>query len=88
MYSQRLIHYKKNEESDPNYLNYNMNIDFVIHFETEQAKDELGNTLKELMKEREDDEEEDPQFCEQYEEIELKFKIGKILESKSRLGFN
>jgi hypothetical protein len=41
----------------------------------------LGDTIRNLLKTIDPDNP-DPAFCEEYDEIELKYKIAKILESK------
>lgn len=57
------------------------NIDFVIRFQDEGIKNELGNTLRNLLNEINLDRP-DARFCEQYEEVELKYKVAKVLESR------
>jgi transcription initiation factor IIE alpha subunit len=85
MYSQRLIRYKKKEEKDPEYKTHNLNVKYTLRFKTEAIKDVLGNSINKFIKEHDDDFErpEDPLFCEQYLEVELKYKVAKMLESKS-----
>lgn len=68
-------------DDGPEFREVRENIDFVIRFKNEAPKDELGNTLKLLLL-AVDPARPDPRFCEQYDEVELKYKAAKVLESR------
>jgi hypothetical protein len=81
MDSQRFIPYVKKREEDPEYKSVKENIEFFIEFENETLKNELGNKIKNLIKNMNQDEN-DEEFYEHYSEVEIKYKIARVIESK------
>ena len=74
----------KRKEEDPSYKTINENIDFFIEFTDEILKNELGNKIKNLIKNMDQDKD-DKEFYEHYTEVELKYKIARVIESKISL---
>jgi hypothetical protein len=83
LYSQKLIKIKA-EKGESEYAEIFENIDFNLRFKNEDLKNEVGEATKNILKSIDPDQN-DPNFCEDYDEIELKYKIAKILESKERV---
>ena len=81
LYSQRFIPYTPKREEDPEYISQNENIDFFLEFRDENLKNELGNKIKNLIKSMNQDVEEKA-FYEHYTDVELKYKISRVIESK------
>ena len=87
LYSQRLIPYTKKKEDEPDYVSTSENIDFFIEFSDEELKNELGNNIKILSKQINQDQV-DTEFYEHYSEIEMKYRVAKVIESKIILFSN
>jgi hypothetical protein len=85
LYSQRLIPIVKKRIEDPEYKKVNENIDFFVEFSKEGLKNELGNKIKNLIKSMDQDKEEE-EFYEHYSEVELKYKIARVVEGNVSNG--
>ena len=81
MYSQRIVPIVKRRQEDPEYKTINENIDFFLEFTDEDLKNELGNKIKVLIKGMDQDQEE-REFYEHYSEVELKYKIARVVEGR------
>lgn len=82
--SQRFIPYEKKRPEDPDYKSVKENIDFFIEFKDETLKNELGNKIKNLIKNMDQDVQE-KEFYEHYSEVEIKYKIGRVIEGARRI---
>ena len=78
--SQRFIPYVKKREEDPDYKPVKENIEFFLEFQDETLKNELGNKIKNLIKKMDQDVD-DREFYEHYSEVEIKYKIARVIES-------
>lgn len=78
--SQRFIPYQKRKQEDADYIAFSENIDFFIEFSNEDLKNELGNNVKNSIKQLNQDEIE-KEFYEHFSVPEMKYRVAKTIES-------
>lgn len=89
MISERFIGYTKKKIEDPDYISFNLNIDFSLEFGTEKVKNELGNEVKSLIRRLSNEVDvNDKAYYEDYTHVEMKYKLANIIESMKTLFFS